>query len=1273
MSSFARRTLGSLLFLTLCVGKPVPAAAQQLLGSITGVVKDISGAVVPGVKVSALNAATGFRRSSETNGSGAYQFFGLPIGAYALTFAKPNFKTEVHSGVQVQSNRTATVDAVLQVGAATTTVTVRATPLLNRVDTTNGYVVSPSVIQAIPLGTGSFTQLAILSPGVNAELLSGSGTNAGLGNQEVWANGQRDTSNSISFNGIGADNIFNGKTSSSVGEARFTFNTGEHFLVGGQVQTNTSVYDAIGQGLPTPPPETIEELRVNTSMYDASQGANSGAHIELITRSGTNQFHGQAYWYHQSSGWNAAPFFYNASPAIPQSQKVPSLHRNVAGGTFGGPIKRDKLFFFGSYQGARDHDQLNGTSRLTVPLRLTNDRSAATLEQEFGVSSINPVALKLLNAKIGNQYLIPTPTLTNPTEAGSLGYDAVVQGSPSFIADQINLNLDYNLSSKDRLAEKYYYQRDPTVSPFAVSYVLGFPQQLRAGSQVLSLDNTSLMSPSLTWEQRAGFIREIAYANIQQQLSPSGVGMNLFGDSLFPGVTIDSSSAQLGNSLRFGSAGNFTNGGVFQNQFAYSSNVDWVIGSHIVTFGGNFNRLQLNVINRANAAAQITVNNFTDFLAGKIRSTRLLVGSSNRYYRANQAGLYLQDKWRLGPRLSLSYGVRFDYDGPLAEKNGLLTNFDPALYKYDAATDTVVNDGLIVAGNNPKYATPGVSASTLRANQWGLEPRLGVVYSPSFSRNLVFRAGYGLYDDRGEFFTEFSPGAGYGISGPLGVTQELPFVVPFSSPAGSTLSDPLGPSAPSVAVGNPALFARTIPNLTATAGCPAGLMPNPLGCGPNEVGPDTADGGSIPAQIGGYGINNKLPYSENWTADVQWQPSNNLVLTLGYAGNHGIHQVLPIPINQPRLAAPQHPVNGQIYSYGYNPCDTAAATGAYSGDCFESQYGPFSPYPYAGLASEPFSNYNSSFDGGNVDLRVPYVGYSPNMAIWEAEGISNYNALQFSVNKRLSHGLQINGSYTWSHVLDEGSSLGLFYNGNDPNHPASAYGNAGFNRTHVFAFSYLYQLPSPAGTSSRAGKFLNGWGLSGITILESGLPFSVWDFTGGVASLYYSSNDVITNPLFPLAAGATPASTQTAVQGTPGLNPNNFAIPLVQPGQDGVPPCGPTADGSASNFCDTLETGYGAAGRNNFSSPFQSRFDFSLYKNIKLTERLTLRYQADFFNLFNTPSFDAPNNNSQLNPNYYDVPAFLTPAQNQSENGFGLMQQTIGSPRFIQMSLHLEF
>ena len=210
-----------------------------------------------------------------------------------------------------------------------------------------------------PLGTGSFTQLAILSPGVHADFLGGAGSNAGLGNQAIFANGQRDTSNSFSLNGISTNNLFNGNSTSQVGENRFVLNTGENFGAGGEIQTSTSVYGAIGQALPTPPAEAIQEIAVNAAMYDATQGANSGAHISVITKSGSNELHGEVYEKFQNSVMNAAPFFYNASPAI--THKVPFLNRNQFGATLGGPIKKDKLFYFLSYQGVRIADAADST------------------------------------------------------------------------------------------------------------------------------------------------------------------------------------------------------------------------------------------------------------------------------------------------------------------------------------------------------------------------------------------------------------------------------------------------------------------------------------------------------------------------------------------------------------------------------------------------------------------------------------------------------------------------------------------------------------------------------------------------------------------------------------------------------------------------------------------------------------------------------------------------------------------------------------------------
>src|ERR1700726_4389625 len=408
----------------------VPCYPQQSLGSINGTVADSSGGVVSNATVKARNLATNAERTVFTKNDGSYQLVDLAIGTYEVSFSRDGFETEVHSQVLVQGNRTATVNGALQPGQVSSTVTVNGTPLLDETDITNGYTLDSQLVQSIPLGPGSFTQLAILAPGVNADLLAGAGTNAGLGNQNIFANGQRDTSNSFSFNSVEANNLFNGLSSSAIGESRFVVNTNEQFQGGGVVQTNTSIFDAIGQGLPSPPPDSLEEIHVNTSMYDASQGANSGAHIAVATISGTNQFHGQAYEYPQTSGWNANQFFLNAA-GIPR----PPLHRNTFGATFGGPILHDKLFFFGSYQGQRVTDATNGsTNFINVPAGLSNDRSAATLAALAGVpvGSIDNAALTILQAKTpSGQFVVPSQSVTDPKLFALLGGNAVETGPPS--------------------------------------------------------------------------------------------------------------------------------------------------------------------------------------------------------------------------------------------------------------------------------------------------------------------------------------------------------------------------------------------------------------------------------------------------------------------------------------------------------------------------------------------------------------------------------------------------------------------------------------------------------------------------------------------------------------------------------------------------------------------------------------------------------------------------------------------------------------------------
>ncbi len=328
-------------------------------------------------------------------------------------------------------------------------------------------------------------------------------------------------------------------------------------------------------------------------------------------------------------------------------------------------------------------------------------------------------------------------------------------------------------------------------------------------------------------------------------------------------------------------------------------------------------------------------------------------------------------------------------------------------------------------------------------------------------------------------------------------------------------------------------------------------------------------------------------------------------------------------------------MNGQIYSYGgASPLD---------------------------LDLEPVSTGEFS---GNAPIRVPYIGYDMNSVLYKAEGISNYNALQLQVRKRLSFGLQLTASYTWSHALDEQSGLGLFVTGNNPVTPRSSYASADFDQTHVFLINYSYTIPTVT-KNKTLGQFVNGWTIGGQTVAQSGQPYSVYDFSGSVASQYLGTSDYIGNPIVPLLPGVT--AKQAQLQGTTGvnagqpvLNANDFAPQFLAPGQSGVPPC----DASG---CDLYESLYGNSGRNLFRAPFQVRFDMSLAKEFRIHEKYRLRFNAAAFNLFNHPDFDAPNNDVTFFPNFSGPPSF------PPEGSLGMIQHTVGSARFLQLALHLSF
>jgi Carboxypeptidase regulatory-like domain len=1242
---------------------------QQTLGSLNGTVVDSSGAAVPGASVAVTNAAINYSTTTTTSGTGFYQVFNLPIGTYTVKISHAGFETTQYKGIPIQEASAKTLNVSLKVGQVSESIEVTATPLLNATDATNGYTLDSAQIDMTPLATGSFTQVAVLSPGVNAELLSNLDSNSGLGNQPIWANGQRDTSNTFQVNGVDSTNLFNGKSSSGSNSQRYNFNIGSAPTVGGSFSVGTSVYGSNGNSLPSPPPEFTQELRVNASMYDAQQGATSGAQIDVNTSTGTNTWHGELYGTYANNMMNASPFFFNQAYQLtqqgigvfPRSMVNPWLRRWSTGITAGGPIKKDRLFFFVAYQHRVNEDNATGLSTMTVPSGLTDDRSTAGLENAYlswggtGTVAIDPVASALLNAKLSNgDYMIPSAQSSAPYEFGVPNVFLI--GTARLNSDQATVALDYNASQNDRVSAKYFYQDAPVTRPFGFSEVPGFPVTQKNGSQVFSLGNTISIGPRLNWEQRLGFVRMGSFSNYQQTVSGGNLGVSgeqttNLTPNVLPGLEIkkfgyDDTSAP---SLFVGPAGvpgAFVNMGYYQNRVNPSTNVIFTAGRHTIVAGGGYSYTQLNITNNRTGHAQLVVSDFGSLLEGQVHSSSVLQSidtttnrnNANRYYRTNEYNWYLQDKWQTLSSLSITAGIRFDYHGGMTEKYGNFFNFNPALYDVTGTSTTgfnVVNSGFVIAGNNKQNPTKGVSDSTLNGRQWGFSPRVGFAWSPkAFNNKIVVSGGGGLYYDRGELFTYLSQPAGSTIGGPFGVTESSPLVsvatgnssTATSSRTGLTLANPMGdlafatpaeggfytpPSSDPGVVGQ-ALQAQ----LNQMTGTPTGYFSQ---FGKNCSGWQSQEGYTLcttPLNFGIYDKDNVLPYTINYTLNVQWQPRNDLAIGIGYTGNRGRHSVIPIPINEPGIATPTNPIWGETSSYGMDVLNQN------SEDC---------GYDYCPISVEPWN----TFDAGNTDFRTPYVGFSPNAADFKTVGVSAYDALETHVEKRLSHHFQIGASYTWSHALDEQSDIGLFFTGNNPKNLRDSWASADFDRTNVFVANFQVDVPNMVKESGFASYILNDWHFTGIGTLQSGEPYSLYEFYGAVGSINFGNFPTLMNPVLGIKDPKHPKTALTGNKGSfrtggaeanyiPAIDPSQIAISYLAPGTNGIPVS--TGDDPS----DIYQTAFNTGQRNIFRQGGQKRLDLSYRKGFKITEKIRAQYELNVFNLTNTTSLDVPQNQAQI-------------------------------------------
>src|SRR5690242_10535335 len=495
MKLSCRFSLVCLLVLSVCI-----CTSGQTTGRIGGLVRDPSGNVVPQANVQAINKATNETWSATTDQEGTYSFFLLPPGLYRIEVAATGFKTSVLTDVVARITETTVTDVTLAIGTRVETIFVKgnSAPLFQMDGPQLGAVVDTQAVANLPLASRNFTQILSLSPGTATYLPDS--TAVGRNTQAISVNGARVTQNFFQINGIDAT----------------TMGTNGVILIG------------------VPAPETIEQFKVQTSLYDARYGRSGGGNIELVTKSGSNQFHGTAYEYFRNEALDANNPFLEAS-----GQARPLLRRSAFGGLLGGPIRKDKTFFFISYQDVREHNAasiINSiSSNVLVDPKLTEDRSAGTLESTYQLSSIDPASLALLDTKLSNgQFLIPSPQANGLYSASSLS---------TFQEDQFNTTADFHLSSHNSLAAKFFLAN---TSQFLAlpsfrgtgPNVPGFGTDQTFNNRLIAIQDVHSFSPTVTNEFRIGYALNINTTIPQEPVTDAEVGISRPNSSELPGLSL---------------------------------------------------------------------------------------------------------------------------------------------------------------------------------------------------------------------------------------------------------------------------------------------------------------------------------------------------------------------------------------------------------------------------------------------------------------------------------------------------------------------------------------------------------------------------------------------------------------------------------------------------------------------------------------------------------------------------------------------------------------
>lgn len=1162
----------------LCLSWMVNPALSQTpgTGAISGVVYDPAGHVITSAQVSAVSDSTHAARTVRTTSEGTFRVPLLPPGMYTVTVQATGFAESTTHQVQVTVSQISSMSVVLTIAHAGTTIQVSARTEAAEVESsTLGGVVDETAIGTLPLSNRNYTQILGLSPGVVVDLPNAA--NLGSGTQNVASDGATPTANNLQFNGVDANNL---------------------------AQNSAATAESSEVGTAIPAPDTIQEFRVQTANFDAAYGRGSGANVDLVSRTGTNAFHGSAWEFVRNNLFNANDFFSKLA-----GQPRPDLKQNQFGASIGGPIRHDKTFFFGAYQGLTEVNGLGDEQTAILPL-LTSDRSARTLGAQFcpaghldaagqpatgyltqaggtqvacDGSNINPVALAILNAKLPNgQFAVPSPQITLPT-IGPDASDQLPVGQSTFAIpahyreDQFSINIDQNLTQKDTLAGRFFYSRAPTTQPFSpnAANVPGWGTDELNRNTMFVLADTHVFNANLVNIARFGYTRFDGLFTIENPLTAQAIGEGTptgppaLGQHA-PGLTV--------GGLTIGDAGT-PSGWQVTNSFIWQDTLALTRGRHNLRFGAEFKRHEVDNEQPFSIDGLLQIATFDDFLLGEsaaqngspfglsnVSNSIAGGGLFRRNERYNDFAGFAQDDIKATQRLTLNAGLRYEIFGAPLETSGRFPNFDVSTATQGPIPAAGTYSGFTLPSNFPGNLPSGVVRTPFpglyRTPHGDISPRLGFIWQMTAKPAIAVRGGYGVYFDRHSATLAEQTG------------DQLPFAT-----SQFVAGDPNGPAT---------LQSPFVPLIPTASSYPVFTPRTPTSTPFIEAtNPNTLDG-----------------RTQEYNLNLQYELGHGYLLEVGYVGTQSANRSGQVEFDQALLASPQNLING-----------------------------------------ETVNSIN------NVTARLPIQGVSEGSLLTDSVFVANYNALQTSITRRMQHGFELQGSYTWAKNLDEvNGEVGtdvfeLQLPTNDQHHlRQSSYGPAGDDRDQRFVANFNWQVPQLPGSWMPVRRALANWEFSGIGVVQSGIPLSVFD--GNAGSVY----GLLSGEVRAQRTGSNPMTRGSAFS----RMINGYLTPSAF-----------TRAPEAPNGTSLADQDFGNSGVGFLRGPGQHNVDLAVERVFPLTETSSLHFRTEFFNVTNTPQFANPS--TFLG---YSDPTALNPAASPS---FGRITGTVANPRIVQFAAKYEF